>query len=204
MSLRPSKMLLLGWGGEFILRGIGANTWQLLSLGSLGSPGPGQLSRMRPSISWWVLSLGKVDLGISWDESRSTGGVELSIPRGTTSPLPSRGLSTLRDRCHHGAGYVPRGWVWGCPGRCFTCRIHSSPPHTCSQDDAFGLDSPNLHALQPGWAAESRWAGGERGGQGTFPPPVSPRRGETHQNAPGGRAPGTPITRAPSLMGHPH
>lgn len=51
MCLHPSKILLLSWGGEFILPGIKANTWQLVSLSSLGSPGPGQLSRMRPSIN---------------------------------------------------------------------------------------------------------------------------------------------------------
>lgn len=153
------------------------------------------------------LGKGKVDVGIPWDEARSTGRGEdeLSIPDGTTSSPPSCGLSTLRDRCHHGAGYVPQGVGLGVSRQMLHMPDSQlTPPHTCSQDDAFGLFSPDLHTLQPGWAAESHLAGGG-GVQGTFPPPMSPPMGrDSSKLLRGGEAPGTLITRAPSLMGHPH
>lgn len=142
-----------------------------------------------------------MDVGIPWDEARSTGRGEdeLSIPDGTTSSAPSRGLSMLRDRCHHGAGYVPRGGGFGgVQADASHAGFTAHPPTHAPRMMLLGC-FPQIftHCSQAGllshtWLAE----GGDKGPSHHLCPP---RWGETHQNCSGEEK-----HQAPSLPGHPH
>lgn len=147
------------------------------------------------------LGKGKVDVGIPWDEARSTGRGEdeLSIPDGTTSSPPSCGLSTLRDRCHHGAGYVPQGVGLGVSRQMLHMPDSQLTPPTHAPRMMLLGCFPQIftHCSQAGllshtWLAE----GGYKGPSHHLCPP---RWGETHQNCSGEEK-----HQAPSSPGHPH